>query len=228
MTLGRLSQLIKRARYRYRTEGLISLLRRSLVFVVRSIFVYETYCLNAVDSRGYPELDKADYTHKLGKLTSVTVTTNQEAEELEARGFKFFSPIENYGEWLENGAVAFCTFVGTELACISWAATSEKAMRSICSFPIKVNFDRSEAYGGRIVTYPKYRGMGLMKYNSAARLKFFADRGMVRVVGVIDKRNVSSLRGLTKIGSSTYAEARQLKILGLRFWKEKPLKQNVA
>ena len=222
-----LSRLIKRARYRYRTEGLMSLLRRSLRFAVRSIFVYETYYLSAGDPREFRELNKAEYTPNLDKVSSIAITTNQEARELEANGFEFFSHGEDFSRRLDKGAVACCTFVGSELACICWLALTQEAQKSIDKLGTKVDFGKNESCTLDMRTIPKYRRKGLMVVNLLKRYEFLASRGIVRNVGAIRQDNSAANRGFSKVGASPYAEARYLRILWLRFWEEKPLTEKV-
>lgn len=228
MTLGALSLLLKRAKHIYRTEGLIALLRRGLLYVVRCFFVCESHYLLVVELANYQVVNRPNLTPKVNNITSQVVTTNQEVDELEAQGFEFRSHIWNARERLNNGAIAVCTFVGTELATISWVALTERAKASLIGFPIEVNFDKGEVLGAGALTIPKYRGMGLMGYNSAKRYEFLANIEIIRSIGTVDKKNIFSQKAEAKAGAKSYGEARYLRILWWRFWKEKPLVQTTA
>ena len=222
--MTKISWLLTRAKQILQTEGLIALVRRAPVFVVRYFFVYETYYLYEFATRTVEELDEADFMPKLDSFTLKIVSTNEEADELEKEGLEFRSQVIHARERLDKGAIAFCIFVERELASIGWVATTQEAKDSVNRLPYQVDFSKGEACRGGVWTNPKYRRMGLRVYSFFKRSEFLWKNGTVISRGAIAKGNIVS-RGIeAKFGSNKmYAEARYLKILWWKSFKEKPL-----
>ena len=65
--------------------------------------------------------------------------------------------------------------------------------------------------------------MGLMAYSLFKRLEFLRESGKIRDRSTGHKRTIASRKAATKVGCEIYAEARYLKFLWWKFWKEKPL-----
>jgi hypothetical protein len=151
------------------------------------------------------------------------VSTNQEADELEAEGLQFRSHVSNSRERLEKGAIAFCIFVERELASIGWVATTQEAKDSLNEPPYKVGFSNKESCTGGSVTDPKHRGMGLMGYNLWKRFEFLGQMDKVRDRAAVAKDNIPSQRATMRVRTKIHAEARYLRILWWGSWKERPL-----
>jgi len=171
--------VFKTAKEIYRTEGLTPLLRRGFAFVVRCFFRYETYYLYELPTENVRELNEADFVPNIDNFILKTISTNQEADDLEADGFEFRSQVDNARERLDNGAIAFCIFVGQELAHIGWVAMSQEAKDSLNEPPYKTDYSEHEAWWGGVWTDPKYRRMGLLTYADIKRLGFLLDKGIV-------------------------------------------------
>lgn len=124
------------------------LLRRALRLVVRLLFRYDRYYLYEYVTRNVENLNEADFMPRIDNFTFKVISTNQEADELEAAGLEFRSLFADARERLDKGAIAFCTFVGREFANIGWAAMSEEASESIKEPPMKVDFAHNEACMG--------------------------------------------------------------------------------
>ena len=98
-----------------------------------------------------------------------------------------------------------------------------EAKRSLPEPPIRGDFANSQALGGGNWTNPKYRRMGLSTYVDYKTCQFLLEKGKVVRRGATAKGNIVAQRGYAKIGAKMYAEARYLKILWWKWWKEKPL-----
>ena len=220
--LRRLAQLFGRVKHILRTEGLLSLLRQGFAFLAGCIFRYETYYLHEIRLEGGSE---ADFMPRIQDFTLKVVSTNQQADELVTDGFKFRYSDGIRRERLDKGTIAFCIFIGEELAHIGWLAMNEEAQKSIVSFPFQVDFPNKEVFIGGVWTNPKYRGKGLHTYGLFKRLQFLKERGTTVSRGAVDTRNVASQRVNAKFGCNYYAEARYLKLLWWESWEEKALTQ---
>ena len=217
--MSRLTALFNSTKYIFQTEGLISLLRVGFTFLVRHFFQYRTYYLYEVTVK---ERNEADFMPKIRDFTFKVVTTNQQVDELAADGLDLRSPLIKARQRLGKGAIAFCFFVKGELANIGWVAMTEEAKKTLDTLPYQVDFSNNEAYLGWTETSPKYRGMGLMMYSNFKQIQFLQERGKT-VRTVTATNNIGPQRVHVKLGSKRYGEARYLKILWWKSWKERSL-----
>ena len=217
--------LFERAKQIYQTEGFVSLVRRGFAFVVGCFFRYETYYLYELPTENVRELNEAGFVPNIDNFILKTISTNQEADDLEADGFEFRSQVDNARERLDNGALAFCIFIGQELAHIGWVAMSQEAKDSLNEPPYKTDYSEHEAWWGGVWTDPKYRRMGLLTYADIKRLGFLLDKGIVISRYIITKGNIASNKSNARFNSRIYAEGRYLRILWWKSWKERPLSQ---
>ena len=171
----------------------------------------------------YRWVHSTDFLPDIQNLTLKIVSTNEQADELDREGFEFRSQFINARERLDRGAIAFCIFMSREFANIGWITLTQQAKDSLNELPFKVNFSNNEACTGGAVTNPKYRTMGLMRYNYFKRLEFLKENGRLRDRAAVAKSNIASQMGVAKISDNIYAEARFLKLLWWKFWWEKPL-----
>jgi len=223
-TMNRISWLPRRAKQVFQTEGFISLVRRGFAFVAFRFFRYQTYYLYETDLQGtFRERTEAYVLPRIQNFTFKVVSTKQQADELEAEGLEFRSHAVNANDRLDKGAVAFCVFSERDLASIGWVAMTQEVKDSLAQRPFRVDFPNGEACGGNSWTNPKYRGMGLMAYSLFKRLEFLRESGKIRYRATGHKRTIASRKAATKVGCEIYAEARYLKILWWKSWKETPL-----
>jgi len=223
--ISRLTDLLKRAKTILKTEGLIPLVRRAFALIVGYFFQYENYYLYEQDTTNIADYDEADYVSRIDGLALKLVYTNEEAAELEAEGFEFRSQVMNASERLGKGAIAQCLFVGLELVNMSWTALNQQAKDTLHEPPYEVDFLNAEACGGDVWTKPEYRRMGIRTYSRVKRMQFLFDNGIATNRTAVPKWNIASQRGSAKFNANIYAEARYLKILWWKSWKEKPLQQ---
>jgi len=212
--------LLERAREIFKTEGLLTLVRRGLVFLVAHLFRYENYYLY---QHAVGKGDEADFSPRVQNFTLKIVTTTQQADELAAGGFDFGSHHPNERRSLEKGAVAFCLFVDGELAHVGRVATSQEAKNSFDSLPYQVDFCGRQACTGGTWTNPRYRGRGLMTYGFYRRLEFLREHGMKSSRNAVAAGNIASQKVHSKFAPEVYARARYLQIFGWRLWKETPI-----
>jgi len=215
--------LFERAKQILQTEGFLSLGKRGFAFGVSHLFEYQTYYLWGNVIEYVRNSNDADFMPKTDDFSLKIVSTNQEADELEAGGLEFRSQVNNARERLDSGAVAFCIFIGRELANISWVAMAQRAKDSLNQPPFKVDFSNNESWSGGSWSSPKYRRKGLQVYNNLKRFEYLLDKEVVVDLGAIEKGNISSQKANTEFGGKIYAEGRHLKILWWKFWKESQL-----
>jgi len=220
---NRISWLLRRAKYICQTEGLIPLARRGFSFVAGLFFLYRTYYLYEHTPSNARNLNEADFMPKIDSFTFKIISTNQEADELEAEGLDLDSQTTAARERLAKGGIAFCIFVGPELAHIGWVAMTEEARRGVDALPYHVDFGNGQACTGGTVTTPKYRGKGLMTYGYWRRFQYIGEKGVRISRNAVDTSNVASQKVHAKFNPEIYARARYLKILRWKSWKEKPL-----
>jgi len=196
------------------------LLRRGFIFTADHFLRYRTYYLY---EHTLKERNEADFVPRIQNLAFEIVATNQQADELSAIGLDFCSHFINAKRGLDKGAVAFCFFVGQELAHIGRVAMTEEAKKTFDSLPYRVNFSNKQAWTGGTWTNPKYRGRGLMVYSYFKRLQFLKERGMKSSRNAVDTGNIASQKALAKFDPEIYGRGRYLKILWWNFWKKTPL-----
>ena len=98
-----------------------------------------------------------------------------------------------------------------------------EAKKTLGELPYRVDFSNNEACSGGSWTNPKYRRMGISNYDNFKAFQFLNERGKVIERSSIPKSNISSQKSRQPNPPKIYAEARYLKILCWKWWKEKPL-----
>jgi len=167
---------------------------------------------------------EADFMPRIRDFTLKVVSTNKQADQMSANGFEDFrQQFINARRGLDKGAIAFCVYVGSELAHIGWAAMSEEAKNTFDGLPYHVDFSDKEACTGGTVTIPKYRGKGLMTYGYFKRFQFLRQKGIVATRNAVNTNNIASHRAMAKFSPDMYARARYLKVLWWKSWRETQL-----
>ena len=218
-----LTTLSRRAKQIYRNEGLISLLQRGSAFVFYRLFQYRTYYLYADPVEYAAPLNEAEFKPNIDNLMARIVSSNAEADELEAQGFEFRSQIPDARRRLDEGALANCIFAGNELAHQGWIALDQRALDSLDEPPYRVDFTNKEAVGTGVWSNPKYRRKGFQKYAGFMFNKVLRDNGIVVKRSAIRKNNIPSIKSRLESTPSPYAEGRYLRILWWKSWEETPL-----
>ena len=201
------------------------LLRRGFDFLIGLFFQYGTYYLYESKLK---EMDNADFMPGVNDFTFKIVTSNREADQLVANGFEFQSSggIYSYRERLNKGTIAFCLFIGRELAHVTWVAMTAEAKNSFTPLPYRVDFLNKEVCSVASQTIPKYRQKGLAAYVYYKELQFLRERGIMTVRYAIKASNIAAQRA-PRLGK-IYAKARYLKILWWKLWSEKRYLSNLS
>jgi len=215
--------LWRRSRHIRQREGVASLLRRARGFLTYCLFEHRVYYLYEHSTDSVLEVNEADVLPAIRNLTFHVVSSNEAADRLEVTGLELRSYMGNAREALDKGAVARCTFVDEELAHIGWVVMSEEACGAFAEPPCKVNFGNGEAMRAGVWTNPKYRGLGLHRWNTFKRMQFMRDRGIAISRGAIAKQNLVAQKAHRLYGPAPYAEGRYLRILWWKSWRERPL-----
>jgi len=223
--MGLIADQFERAKQIYQSKGLIGLLRRGFAFVFYLLFQYRTYYLYA-DPVGYvAPFNEAEFKPNIDNLMARIVSSNAEADGLEAQGFEFRSQIPDARRRLDEGALANCIFAGNELAHQGWIALDQRALDSLDEPPYRVDFANKEAVGTGVWSNPKYRRKGLQKYAGFMFYKVLRENGIVVERSAIRKNNIPATKSRLESSRSPYAEGRYLRILWWKSWKETPLTQ---
>ena len=223
VTMDELATLVNKAKQIYHNEGLLSLLRRGFRFLVYCVFEYRCYWLYDEPTPKGPSLNEVDFIPKIDDFTFKIVTSNQEADDLEAQGFEFRSQVPYATEKLDKDAVAFLIFVGNELAHIVCFAMNQQAKDAFNQPPFKVDFSKNEVCSVAAWTHPKYRRLGLNRYSHFKRSQFKSNTGIATCKSAIVKDNIAIQRSYSGPMPNKYAEGRYLRILWWKSWKERPL-----
>ena len=206
------------------TKGLLkALVRYSLSPVYKS----ESFWLVVDKSRTEYKTNASGPRIDETRLDFKVVTSNQEADLLEAEGFGFrrhhtyFNyDLKVYTHWLACGAVACCTFVDKEFAAVHWLILSQQTQDALKEIPLRVDYAHQEAFGRGIWVNPKFRGMQVHTYTARKRDGFLLQRGIPIKRSAVDFTNRSG-RGIgTAGGSRLYGIGRRTRVLGRTFWRE--------
>jgi hypothetical protein len=203
---------------------MFTLLTRGITFLIGHFFQYKTYYPYEIDVlKALKQNTHADLIPDIPNLILKTVSTNEQSEELDKEDWEVRSQFINSRKRLDRGAIAFCIFIEREIANIGWVTLNQQAKDSLNELPFKVGFSNQEACTGGAVTNPKYRNMGLMRYSYFKRLEFLEERGKTKDRAAVAKSNIAAQTGMAKICNNIYAEARFLKIMWCKSWKERPV-----
>ncbi|HEX7475517.1 MAG TPA: hypothetical protein VF318_06070, partial [Dehalococcoidales bacterium] len=198
------------------TDGLKALIGRGVLhgFYERQIYyLYE----HSMQDRA-----EANYKPKIKDFMFTIVSTKQEADKLISSGFNLHLNVTDARHRLDKGAIAFCVFIGQDLASIGFIATTQDAMDSLNQPPIKVNFSKGEVCTGGGWTNPKYRALGLATYLYFKRLQSLKDEGKVIARAAVLKDNIASHKTHARFAPRIWAEGHASRVLWHIFWKEIP------
>jgi hypothetical protein len=224
-----LHRRMKRVREKNGTSGLI---KSVFWFLVYPFYESAQYILFVKEVE--PEYSTSERRPNIGtnKLTFKVVTSNQEADKLEAEGYNFRKYANEFNNYLKRytwlldcGLIACCTFVEKEFAAISWVALSKQVQDAIKAPPVKIDYENNEILARGMWVNPKYRGMELYRYTVRNRDKYLANRGVKRVLGPADYINKAGIGVAGAVGSKEYGRGRSIRILWWKSWRESRCKQ---
>lgn len=209
---------LNRARYLLKNEGagtFFSKIITSYIFINKEYYLRQHFAGDLKEADFLPA--RKDFTFKL-------ITDNKTADEwAKQTGCDFRNQILHARQRLNAGAIAFCIFVGKELACVNWLALTPKAKHIINPLPFKVDFDARQACASGAETVPKFRGEGLMAYSWFQRNEYMKRQGIEMLIGTDAVDNKAILTLQTHFPSRIVARARYIHFLFWRYWKEKPV-----
>jgi hypothetical protein len=222
-----LQRLRLRAQEIRQESGRLALFRASCLFLVRPVYQRNFYYLFERPVKSKSGISEAEIKNNTNDLVCKVVSSNEEADELERENLKFRSvPTtwnrgrNNYRRKLDKGAIAFCTFVGTEFAAIAWVIPSQKVQNKVEEVRLKVDYANHEAFPRGAWVNPKYRSSGLMRNTFANRDRFLAERGVKMLRVTVDYTNLTGKGMIEALDGKIYGRARLLRILWWRFWRE--------
>jgi len=220
---SRFIKLINRAKDIYREEGVPTLVKRIFVFVLSPLV--DEYNDFYIYGRPLKESNESDYLPDIQNVTYRVLETVEQLDELVSTGSDLSLLDINLARYrLAKGAIAFLSFVDSELAYSSWAAFTKEAKKTVNRYPYRVDFANNEITGGELWTNPKYRRQGLAYYSSYMREQFLISRGATRNRFIVLASNEAAQMGAAKGGAELLAKAKYIRILGVEFWKERPIK----
>lgn len=215
--------LYQRARYILRNEGWRALMRQGFSFVGSLFFSHGNYY---VYERELSEPSETEFTPKIPNTALKIVTTTHELEELVVEGFNINSyfNMEELKWRINKGMILFCVFIGKNLAHRSFVAMDSKANVDPVLSMSSMNW-RNEASIGPCTTYTKYRGLNLFPYTLLQICRYLQGQSKQSVKITTSKDNISSVRGIEKAEFSICRGVQYLKLLHLRFLREKSIKE---
>jgi len=216
--------LVKRAVTLLKKEGLVQLLRRLLSFALylsrrwfhsRTVYLYE----HTLVAR-----DRSDFLPRLESWELRVMTSNVDADRVAAEGFEDYRETFVFAHRsLDAGAVAFCVYVGRELAHVGWLAVDARGKNVVDKFPFHVAFEQGQACTGGTYTMPKYRGKGLMPYGYYERFEYLRARGFTSSRNSVAVDNISSQKAHAKFNPTIYGIGRYRKFLWWTRWHAEEL-----
>jgi hypothetical protein len=207
--------------------GLSGLLWATFLFLLSPVYDCKTYNLYEYHVKPDSVPDEALRNTSASEISFKIVSSNQEADKLESQNYEFRSyptdfndGLVAYERWLEHGATAFCTFVGTEFAAITWIVASQQTQRGIKAPRIRIGYTNHEALSRGGWTNPEYRGLGLHEYTLRSRDRYLASIGINVTRTCIELWNKIGLGFAGSVGTRQYGRAREFRILFWKVWKE--------
>lgn len=212
--------LLKRLKTILQTEGLSKIFLRTFKYIAGFFFQFGTFYIYEHTMR---ERIENEFFPSIKNLTFQMVSSNKQADELAANGLEFRSYSIYTSRRLDKGAIAFCFFVGHDLAHISWVALTKEAKNTFDPIPYQIDFSNKEAWTGGSFTIPKFEGQGLMKYGYYKRLDFLREQGIRKSINIVSVKNIASQKAQAHFSPKIRGKAFYLKIFLWQYWKEMPL-----
>jgi hypothetical protein len=213
--------IFDRSKEIYKNEGLMSLVKKGLAFLVRynvtHYYLYQSALINR---------NEADFAPKIKGCLLKIVSTKGQLDELVGQGFSFPLNRQRTEHRLDEGAILFLIFVDKELASSGWVATTKKAHASLDRFLIKVDYLHRQAYIGGAWSNPEFRRNGFQTYITYKRYAFLSEKGIIIARCLIEKENIASRKAHEKFApyEQIYARASILRLLGVTIRREYLLK----
>ncbi len=218
MFFYRIASGLKLASHTFSQEGFVPLLdlmkkdaarfSQSYLFHSGQYYLYEHSLL---------ERDEVDFLPRVEAFAFYAVSSNQQADKLSERGDDFRRYFYSARQALDKGAIAFCVFVGGELAHVSFAALDEEAKNTFDTIPYPVNYSEKEACTGGTFTFPKFRGKGLMAYACFKKYQFLRDKGIKVSRNSVNVKNIASQKAHARFQPTICGKVRFVRFLRWKF-----------
>jgi hypothetical protein len=211
----------------YKQSGLTGLLKSGIRFLVSPVYKSESFWLTVINLTEGNDANKYYPRISLDKLMFKAISSNEEADKLEAEGYSFRNTptyfnhnLTLYRQWLNYGAVACCIFIEKEFVAIDWAIISKYTQEKIGAPPVIVDYDNHEAFSRGAWVNPKYRGLKLWVFTAWHRNLFLAERYFTVKRGVVDYTNNPG-KGISEAsGHKVCGTGRRTRFLWRTTWKE--------
>ena len=199
-------EALKRVLFTFRKEGFIPSIKLlgHYVYNNSNYYIYE---------HTIREMDEAEFLPRVENVTMKIISSNQEADMLVPLGDDFREYMSTAKKALDKGALAFCFFIGRELAHVGLIALSEEAKNTFDPAPYQIDFSNKEVCTGGTFTPVKFRGKGLMKYGYFKRFQYLYKNGIKISRNAVKVDNIISQRVHAKFSPRIYARACHTKIL---------------
>jgi hypothetical protein len=215
-----------RIRQIQKEDGLLELLKHCTLFLISPVYKRHMFYLRVRSVKADESMVDSHMKIEVRDLLSAMVSSNEEADKLEKEGYSFRSyptdwniGLTTYSRWLDEGMIAFCTFLNKDLAAINWVIPSLKTQKKV-SLPLKVDYSNGEAFARGTWVNPKYRGLGLMRYLFYNRDRCLLSLGIKYLRTADDYNNKNASGAANTLGYTTYGQARLMRVLRWKFWKE--------
>ena len=191
-----------------------------LILSVFRLYVldYRSFYLYRRRHRAWPE---DSFRPRLDGFEEYFVTSNEQAETLARNHADFRSRTCSANLALARGAVAFCIYVGRDVAHVAWFAATPAGRRALDRLGFEVRFDEGEAWTGAAWTAPHYRGRGLLTYGNFRRFEHLRHMGVMVSRGAVETSNVASVRANEPFNPGVYAIGHQWRVFCWRRWSER-------
>ena len=205
-------------------EGVKSLCSRGYKYICHSLFFAEDFYV----SRGYiqsiEEGDESRYLPKIDNYCYRIITTNQEADELIAEGFKFGAYELNLRTVLDKEVLAYCIFIDNELAHMICKAVTQRGKKAVDPRPFHVDFESGSAVAGKAFTVPKYRQLHLRAYSGFLLRKYNREQGINHGYGTLEVHNYPAIANTAyNPHARIMSRCKYLRLLWFKYFKETPL-----
>ena len=208
--------IVKKGIWILKEDGLVPFVKRFFVFLSHNSFSYRTYYLY---EKSLSETNEREIIPKASDYTLRIIRAPSEVDKLIADGFNFgfYQDIYSIKILLSKGTILFCVFVRKDWAHSSWIAMDNDSI--VDPFFKKEPRHRTGCIG-LCSTNPVYRGLGLYPYILSQACEFLNKNGKSNAVISTTKKNLASIRGITKAGFSVRSEGYHLNIGGWTLWRE--------
>jgi ribosomal protein S18 acetylase RimI-like enzyme len=201
-------------------EGLVACVRKAPAYLPRVVCRHESWYIWQRDTGNL----SVSFVPRVEDYDFKVISEPEELDGLLGEHLSIDSSfsIEDARRMLAGHLVGFLLFVHRELAWWGWAGMDEKTSRYFVNRPPKKVDYTKEAYLGRALTLPRYRGLGLNTYGALKRLEYLKEKGKSGVVLMTLKDNEPAIRTQEKLGFRVCGDIDHFRVLLLwNIWRER-------